>query len=109
MRSARQRGLRIVLSEEEHADIKETAEAVGMSMSKLLRQLGQGFEPKSKLDADRVREIIRARGDLNRIGGLLKLWLDERPGEGATKEDVAALVDQIAAISEEIRLKVRTL
>lgn len=98
-----------MLSDEEHASIREAAEAVGMSMSKLLRQLGQGFEPKSILDADRVREIIRTRGDLNRVGGLLKLWLDERPGQGGATEDVAALVDQIAAISEEIRLKVRTL
>lgn len=109
MRVARQRGLRVVLSDEEHARIKATADTVGMSMSKFLREVGQGFEPKSKLDAERVGEIIRTRGDLNRVGGLLKLCLDERLGEGASPRDVAVLAEQIAVISEEIRQKVRAL
>jgi len=109
MRAARERGLRVVLSDEEHARIKATAASVGMSMAELVRRLTLGFEPKSRLDGERIEEIIRARGDLNRLGNLLKLWLDQRPSEGAGSQEVAVLAEQIATISEEIRHKVRAL
>lgn len=109
MSGARERGLRIVLSDDEHARIKATAASVGMSMAELVRRLTLGYEPKSRLDGERVEEIIRTRGDLNRLGNLLKLWLDQRPGEGASSQEVAALAKQIATISEEIRHKVRGL
>ncbi len=109
MSGARERGLRIVLSDDEHARIKATAASVRMSMAELVRRLTLGYEPKSRLDGERVEEIIRTRGDLNRLGNLLKLWLDQRPGEGVSPEEVEALVDQIAATSEEIRHKVRAL
>jgi hypothetical protein len=98
-----------VLSDEEHALIKATAASAGMSMAEAVRRLTKGAELKSRLDGERVEEIIRTRGELNRLGNLLKLWLDQRPGEGASVQDVAAIAAQIAAISEEIRHKVRAL
>lgn len=101
--------LRVVLSDEEHARIKATAALVGISMGELVRRLTLGFEPKSRLDGDRIEELIRTRGDLNRLGNLLKLWLDQRPGEGVSSQNVMALAEQIANISEEIRYKVRAL
>ena len=52
-------------------------------MSVYLKTLGLGYEPKSLLDAERVGELLKACGDLGRLGGLLKLWLSERPGDGA--------------------------
>ena len=109
MKAAREHGLRIVLSEEEHAHIKATATRAGMSMAEVVRRLTRGVELKSRLDGERVEEIIRTRGDLNRLGNLLKLWLDQRPGEGASSQEVAALAERIAATSEEIRQKVRAL
>ena len=98
-----------MLSDAEHARIKATAASVGMSMAELVRRLTLGYEPKSRLDGERVEEIIRTRADLNRLGNLLKLWLDQRPDEGASAQEVAALAEQIAATSEEIRHKVRAL
>lgn len=109
MKAARDHGLRIVLSEEEHAHIKATAASARMSMAEVVRRLTKGVELKSRLDGERVEEIIRARGDLNRLGNLLKLWLDQRPGEGLSAQEVSALADRIAIIAEEIRHKVRAL
>ncbi|MFN6980823.1 MAG: plasmid mobilization protein [Brevundimonas sp.] len=109
MRAARERAFHVVLSDEEHAHIKATAASAGMSMAEVVRRLTKGVELKSRLDGERVEEIIRTRGDLNRLGNLLKLWLDQRPGEGASAQEVAALAEQIAATSEEIRQKVRAL
>lgn len=109
MIGARERGLRVVLSNEEHARIKAIADSAGLSMAELVRRLTKGAELKSRLDGERVEEIIRTRADLNRLGNLLKLWLDQRPGEGASPEEIAALAKQIATTSEEIRHKVRAL
>lgn len=109
MRAARQHGLRVVLSSDEHARIKALAADTKMSMAEVVRRLTRGAELKSQLDSEGKEEIIRTRGDMNRLGNLLKLWLDQRPGEGLSTQEVAALAEQIAAISEEIRHKVRAL
>lgn len=109
MSRARTRRLLVTLSEEEHAEIKANATRVGMSMSMYLRKIGLGFEPRSQLDADIGRDLIRVRGDLGKLGGLLKLWVVERPDEGLSVGGVSTLADQLRAAAEEIRQKVRTL
>lgn len=109
MRAARERGLRVMLSDQEHARIKAIATSAGMSMAEVVRRLTKDAELTSRLDGERIEEIIRTRGDLSRLGNLLKLWLDQRPGEGLSSQDVAVLAEQIASISEEIRHKVRAL
>lgn len=109
MTAARKKRLLVTLNDEEHAQIKATAAMVGMSMSRFLRVVSLGHQPKSILDHEQVREVIRTRGDLGRVGGLLKLWLTERAGEGASVEDVRAVLNEIEAIAEEVRHKVRAL
>lgn len=109
MSRARTRRLLVTLSEAEHADIKANATRVGMSMSMYLRKIGLGFEPKSQLDAEIARDLIRVRGDLGKVGGLLKLWVMERPDEGLSVDGVSTLADQLSAVAEEIRQKVRAL
>lgn len=109
MSRARSRRFLVTLSETEHAEIKSIAAQVGMSMSMYLRRVGLGFEPKSKLDAAIARDLIKTRGDLGKVGGLLKLWLMERPNDGLPADDVVALAHQLNAVAEEIREKVRAL
>ena len=109
MSCARTRRLLVTLSEAEHAGIKANAKVVGMSMSKYLRRVGLGYAPKSVIDAQHIREVIRARGDLGRVGGLLKLLLSERPSEGVEIGEIRGLVGELASVSDEIRQKVRAL
>lgn len=109
MSRARTRRLLVTLSDAEHAGIKANAKVVGMSMSKYLRRVGLGSAPKPVIDAEHIREVIRARGDLGRVGGLLKLLLLERPSEAVAVGEIRVLVGEIASISEEIRQKVRAL
>jgi hypothetical protein len=109
MSCARTRRLLVTLSEAEHAGIKANAKVVGMSMSKYLRRVGLGYAPKPAIDAEHIREVIRARGDLGRVGGLLKLLLSERPAEGVEVGEIRVLVGEIASVSDEIRQKVRAL
>ncbi|RSB43089.1 conjugal transfer protein TraJ [Brevundimonas sp. 357] len=105
----RNRPLRVVVSVDERRTIQENAKAAGLTVSAYLRAVGLGYEVRSVLDHEHVAEVTRARGDLGRVGGLLKLWLSERAGEGAAVEDVRALLEQIEAAQLEVREKVRSL
>lgn len=100
---------KVAVSTDERAAIAANAKAAGMSISAYLRALGLGHEVRSVLDHEHVMEVMRARGDLGRVGGLLKLWLTERPGEGASVAEVRAILDQIDAAQAEVREKVRAL
>ena len=53
-----------------------------MSVAAYLRALGTGHSPPGKVDLRAIHELGRLRADLGRLGGLLKLWLTDRAGEG---------------------------
>lgn len=101
----RNRPLRVVVSETERERIVAGAKAAGLSVSAFLRTLGMGHTIHSAYDQEAVVALLRATGDQGRLGGLLKMWLTERPGEGAAVQDVRALLDQIEAATHEVRLK----
>lgn len=101
----RNRTLRVVVSDTERERISAGAKAAGLSVSAFLRNLGLGHTIHSAYDQEAVIALLRATGDQGRLGGLLKLWLTERPGEGAAVEDVRALLDQVEAATHEVRLK----
>lgn len=105
----RNRALRVYVTPAERTALKAVAKSAGLSVSDYLRSVGLGHEVRSVLDHDHVMEVMRARGDLGRVGGLLKLWLTERPGEGASVAEVRAILDQIDAAQAEVREKVRAL
>jgi hypothetical protein len=107
--NTRPRGKRpfaVWVTPEEKARIERLAAASGLSASTYLRTLGLGHEPKSLLDAERVGDLLKACADLQRLGGLLKLWLTDRPGEGAAVEDVRALLHSIGELRDQIVEKV---
>jgi hypothetical protein len=91
---------------EERATIERLAKTTGLSVSTYLRTLGMAYEPKSILDAQHVLELLKACGDLGRLGGLLKLWLVEKPGQGAPVAEVRRLLEQIQEAREAIVEKV---
>jgi hypothetical protein len=97
---------KVWVTPEEKARIERLAAASGLSASTYLRTLGLGHEPKSLFDAECVGDLLKACGDLGRLGGLLKLWLSERPGEGAPVEDVRALLHSIGELRDQIVEKV---
>lgn len=67
--------LRVPVRQEEEVHIKNQAAKCGISVSRYLRVLGMGYQPKSIVDNEQVQELARINGDLGRLGGLLKLWL----------------------------------
>jgi len=100
------RRLLVTVNGEERAAIKANAKAAGLSVSAYLRAVGLGYEVRSVLDHQHVLEVIRARGDLGRVGGLLKLWLSERADEGAAASDVRRVLERLEGAIEDVRSKV---
>lgn len=101
-RRERQRPLRVVVSRRERAEIERRAASTGLSVSAYLRALGLGHEPRSVYDLEAVGTLAAVNGDLGRLGGLLKLWLAERPGAGAAAAEVETLLRQTRALQDRM-------
>ena len=90
----------------ERAAIEAGAERVQMSTAAYLRALGLGYDPPSKVDLRTIHELGRLRADLGRLGGLLKLWLTDRAGEGTAARDVSRVLAEIEQRQAEIEAAV---
>jgi len=101
--------LRVVVSAAERAGIEERAVGAGLSVSAYLRGVGLGCTPRALTDRQAVQDLVRVNADQGRLGGLLKLWLVERPGEGASTVDVRRLLQQIEETQAELRRLVQRL
>ena len=87
--------LQVVVDAAERSEIRERARASGLSVSGYLRTVALGRQVGSVLDHKAVGDLVRVAGDQGRLGGLLKLWLVDRPGEGAPEIEVRRLLDRI--------------
>jgi hypothetical protein len=87
--------LQVRVSAGDRARIREHAVVAGLSVSAYLRAAGLGHPIRSVLDYDAVRDLAKLNGDQGRLGGLLKLWLEDRPGRGAPEVDVRRLLERI--------------
>ena len=93
----RLRPLRVVVSPFERQEIERRAAAASLSVSAYLRAAGMGATFRSAASShEQVAALAKVNADQGRLGGLLKLWLSERPGQGATVRDVRALLDRIS-------------
>ena len=90
--------LQVVVDGDERCRIQERAAAAGLSVSAYLRAVGLGQVTRCALDHTAARELVKVAGDQGRLGGLLKLWLTERPGQGASAAEVRRLLDHIGEL-----------
>lgn len=104
-RQARPRGRRIDVwvTPDERSEIQRRAELGGLSLSNYLRTAGLNHPIRSVLDYQAVGDLVAVAGDLGRLGGLFKLWLAERRGEGATVGDVNKALLQARGLQDRIR------
>jgi hypothetical protein len=98
---------------DEKAKIEALAASVGESASSYLRLVGLGHQPRSMIDREQARELVRINGDLGRLGGLLKLWLtdDEKLDEFKPvrmTRIIRGVLEKIEANQEELRAIVKT-
>ncbi len=67
----------LYLLPEEKAFIDENAKRFGMSSNEFIRSCVKGQKFPSHIDLLAMKELIKLRADLGRLGGLLKLWLSD--------------------------------
>jgi hypothetical protein len=84
----------------ERAEIEINAETAGMSLSAYLRAVGAGYQPRSVVDYQQVALLAQSHADLNRLGGLLKMWLTNQ--ERMSPQEVAQLLKQITESNRQI-------
>lgn len=98
----RQKPLKVYVSTSERERIVALAKDCRLAPSTLLRTLGLGYQPKSAFDREAVRELGKLNDDQGRLGGLLKLWLSEKKGEGAPVHHVRSVLQQIEHVQTVI-------
>ncbi|NML16999.1 conjugal transfer transcriptional regulator TraJ [Azohydromonas sp. G-1-1-14] len=95
--------LRVLVNDEEKADLQAQARTAKRSVGRYLREVGRGYQLKSTVDMEAVQKMARINGDMGRLGGLLKLYLKCDPRTAAFNADtVEALLQRIAAQQEEL-------
>jgi hypothetical protein len=87
---------------EEKAEIALAARKVRLPQSRFLRELGLGRNPPSLVDLEALSILTRLRGDLGRLGGLLKLWLVEVPGRAVSENEVKAALSTVIEKQSEL-------
>lgn len=99
----RSRPLRAVVNAEERAQIEQRAKGARLTISAYLRACALGIRVRSSaLEHEQVMLLSRVNADQGRLGGLLKLWLTDRPGTGATIREVRQLLAQIEAVQAQL-------
>lgn len=98
----RQHPMKVLVSDSERQRIEERAREAGLSVSAYLRAAGLGKAIKPVLDHAAVSDLVRVAGDQGRLGGLLKLWLVDRPGRGVSEAEVRRLLDRIGELQAQL-------
>ncbi len=98
----RHRPLKAFVSPAERLAIETKAEEAGLTVSAYLRAAALGLKIESTRDHEAILALIKLNADQGRLGGLLKLWLSSRPGEGASSFEVRRLLHQIEALQAKL-------
>lgn len=91
------------VTENEHEEVNHRSKMYGVTTSDYLRNIALNYPLKSRVDQLAFLELQKCRGDLGRLGGLLKMWLsnkDRRPG--LEEVEVKTLLKRIDENQEEI-------
>lgn len=105
----RKHPLKVVVSSCERATITLQAQKAGLSISAYLRGVGLGVQLKPLMDIQAIQDLVRVEADQGRLGGLLKLWLVEKPGQGTSTFEVRRVLRQIEDLQIQLKTLVRRL
>ena len=92
--------LRVTVTTAERKEITDRAAAAGLSVASYLRAcaLGKQLRRDPVLEHEQVLALAKVNADQGRLGGLLKLWLIDRPGQGVPEVEVRRLLDRIGEL-----------
>lgn len=92
--------------------IDTKANECGLSTSNYLRELGLGYTPKSKFDAQVGLELLKANADQARLGNLLKQFMGkdgQHLDNASHRKEVNKIMSDIATAQIEIVKLIRLL
>ena len=96
---SKKKRLPVYLTDEEHAEISESAARAGISLSRFAKLVCTGMTVPTLEHKQAVQEIIKARADLGRVGGLLKQAI----AAGGDKVTLQCLLREADAGMRELR------
>ena len=99
----RSRPLKVFVNDTERDEIERRAGMLNLSVSAYLRGVAIGTELTSAIDAGAIDNMAKTNADLGRLGGLLKMWLMTRRGEGATSAQVHQLFVDLQGTQQSMR------
>lgn len=98
----RDKRIEVRVTEMEKMEIELHAKGCSLTVSEFLRNLGTGYEPKSRLDHEAIARLAEANTNLGRLGGLLKLWITEKRRQ-PLNVDTAVSIAWIDGLSREMQ------
>ena len=90
----------LYLLPDEKKFIDENAERLNISANEFIRASIRGQQFPSYVDQDSIRELLKLRADLGRLGGLLKLWLTN--DHKTAKFNVAVILQLLGRINSDM-------
>ncbi len=90
----------VYLTPEEHAEISASAARAGISLSAFAKRVCTGIPVPTLEHKQAVQEIIKARADLGRLGGLLKSALADGRGP---EHELRRLLRELEAGQREMK------
>ena len=94
--------LTVYLTEEEQAHIKRLAGQAGLPISRFVKAVCLSQEVKSIVDQQAVLALLQSKGDLGRLGGLLKHHLSSPEADESWHEDLRQLLKRTEAAQREV-------
>ena len=98
---SKKKRLPVYLTDEEHSLISEYASRAGISLSTFAKRVCTGSPVPSLEHKQAVQEIIKARADLGRLGGLFKSALAEGRGP---EHELRRILREIEARQTELKI-----
>lgn len=95
--------IKVFVTDDEKAELSRRAASCGLSNAAFMRAAGLNQPVKPRADLEAVRELVRVSGDLGRVAGLLKLWLAEKRGQGASPAEVERMMIEFRELQQGIR------
>ena len=99
----REHPLKTFVSPDERLTIENNARKASLTVSSYLRNAALNHPISSTADREAFLALLKVNADLGRLGGLLKLWLVARPGQGAKVIDVRRLLHDIEETQQRMK------
>jgi hypothetical protein len=100
----RNRALQVYVTPAERKILEANAKRAGMRMSHYLRTAGANAPMRSVLDLKSIAALAKVNADQGRLGGLLKMYLQDRNPDRHTAE---RLLKDIEAVQAALRAAVK--